>query len=250
MPPFFPFLFLTIFFRHCASGDGHKSWSIMTPICRVPGCGAEAASRYSHYCRNHRARLRRHGAVDQEGVTATDLAPYLAKVRARIEKNRESSAWGQLQGRWLAVVDHARSVVAFFNNGKPGSSFERKAAHEVLKIADAAKPHEVVEVVLAMFIMQEQEPRRFRSDAAFRVQLVRRTRALADVNAGLSYDHKSGKVRRVYRELSPKVIAIIGQWLAVALGGAGVHLAQLEQKEEEGQRKEHLELHKALEELK
>jgi hypothetical protein len=222
----------------------------MTRICRVPGCGAEAASRYSHFCRNHKARLRRHGAVDQDGVTAKDLAPYLAKVRARIEKNRESPAWGQLEGRWLAVADHAMSVVAFFDSGKAGPSYELKAANEVLKIAEAAKPREVVEVVLSMFIMQGQEPIRFRSDAAFRAQLVRRTRALADVNDSLAYDHKSDKVRRVYRELPPRVIMVMGQWLAEALGGAGVHLARLEQEDEERRRNERLELHKALGELK
>lgn len=222
----------------------------MTRQCRVPGCGAVAASRYSHYCHNHKARLRRHGAVNQEGITSADLTPYLARVKARIEKNRESPAWGQLGGRWLTLVDHARSLIVQLGSGKAGSIYERKAAYEVVKIADAAKPREVVEVVLAMFIMQEQEPRRFRSDAAFRFQLVRRTRALADVNVGLSYDYKSDKVRRVYRELPPKVAVIIGQWLAEALGVAGVHLARLEREDEERQRKGRLELHKALEELK
>jgi len=222
----------------------------MNRICRVPGCGAETASRYSPYCRSHKTRLRRHGAVDQEGVTAADLKPYLVRVRNRIEKNHESPAWGQLDSRWLSVVDHARSIIAHFNSGKAGLGYERRAAYEVQKIADAARPRDVVEVVLAVFIMQEMEPRRFRSDTAFRFQLVRRVRALADVNAGLSYDNKSNKVRRVYRELSPRAIAVIGQWIAEALGGAGIHLARLEREDEGRQKAERLELHKALEELK
>jgi hypothetical protein len=133
---------------------------------------------------------------------------------------------------------------------KAGLGYERRAAYEVQKIADAARPRDVVEVVLAVFIMQEMEPRRFRSDTAFRFQLVRRVRALADVNAGLSYDNKSNKVRRVYRELSPRAIAVIGQWIAEALGGAGIHLARLEREDEGRQKAERLELHKALEELK
>jgi len=221
----------------------------MKRTCRAPGCDAEVSSRYSPYCRNHRARLRRHGAVEQQGITSADLKPYLARVRARIEKNPESAAWGQLDRRWLAVVDHARSVIAYFESGKAGQRYERKAAHEVIKITDATTPRDVVETVLAMFMMQELEPRRFRTDAAFRFQLVRRVRALADMSAGQYYDHKTNKVRRVYRELSPRAMAVIGQWLAEALGVAGVHLARLEQRDEERQRNERLELHKALEEL-
>jgi superfamily I DNA/RNA helicase len=56
--------------------------------------------------------------------------------------------------------------------------------------------------VLAMCMMEELDRRRFRSDPGFRFQLVRRVRALADVSAGQKYDHRSGKVRRVYRELT------------------------------------------------
>ncbi len=222
----------------------------MTRFCRVPGCGAEAASRYSPYCRKHKARLRRQGAVDQEGITAADLAPYLALVRARVEKNRENPAWNQLKDRWLTVVDHAKSVIAYFNSGQAGSMYERKAALEIVKVADAVEPFAVVEVVLAMFVMQDQQPRRFRTDTAFRVQLVRRTRALADVSVGRSYDPKRGKVRRVYRELPPKAALFIGQWLASALGGAGLHLARLEKEDEERRVTERLALHKSLEELK
>jgi integrase len=40
-------------------------------------------------------------------------------VRQRIEKNPDSPAWGQLEGRWLAVVEHANGVVAEFRAGLP-----------------------------------------------------------------------------------------------------------------------------------
>jgi hypothetical protein len=221
----------------------------MNRTCRAPGCGAEASSRYSHYCQSHKSRLRRHGAVDQEGITAADLKPYLSRLKRHIEKNRESPAWGQLDGRWLAVVDHAMSVLASFERGNAGPVYERRAAHEIVKLAEATQPRAVIEIALAMFIMQEREPRRFRSDAAFRAQLVRRVRALGDVNAGVYYDHTTDKMRRTYRELSPRAVAVIGQWLAEALGGAGVHLARRERADEERQRNERLGLYKALEEL-
>ena len=109
---------------------------------------------------------------------------------------------GPLDGRWLTVVDHARDVVAAVNAGRAGPGYERMAAYEVLKLAEEVKPREVVETGLAMFMMQELEPRRFRSDAAFRFQLVRRVRALGDVNVGEYFDDETGKMKRVYREFS------------------------------------------------
>jgi len=94
--------------------------------------------------------------------------------------------------------------------------YVRKAADEVLKIAAVA-----IETVLAMSMMEELDRRRFCSDPGFRFQLVRRARLHADVSAGQRYDHRSGKVRRVYRELTPRAVATIGQWLADMIGGAG-----------------------------
>jgi hypothetical protein len=75
-------------------------------------------------------------------------------------------------------------------------------------------------------------------------------RALADVSAGRRYDHRSGKVRRVYRELTPRAVATIGQWLADMIGGAGIQLARLEVRDVEKAKQERQELRAALEELK
>jgi len=132
---------------------------------------------------------------------------------------------------------------------KAGPGYERTAAYEVIKLAEAVKPREVFETALAMFMMQELEPRRFRSDAGFRFQLVRRVRALGDVNVGEYFDHETGKMKRVYRELSPRAAAVIGQWVAEAVGAAGVHLARLEVQDEERMKAERVKLHQALEEL-
>ena len=96
----------------------------------------------------------------------------------------------------------------------------------------------MIQVLLAMYVMEELEQRRFRSDPGFRFQLVRRVRALADVNAGTRYDYKSNKVRRVYREMSPRAVAMIGQWLADTLGGAGARLAKMEREDQERQDRE------------
>jgi hypothetical protein len=222
----------------------------MPGLCRAPGCDSPTTSRYSVYCSRHQSRLRRQVDVAQEAITAADLKEYLKLVRARIEKNRESPAWAQLEARWVALVEHAKGIISGFRAGKAGASYTRRAATEVLKVAESAQPRDVIEVLLAMYVMEELEQRRFRSDPGFRFQLVRRIRALADVNAGTRYDHKSNKVRRVYREMSPRAVATMGQWLADTLGGAGARLAKMEREEQERQDRERSQLHESLASLK
>jgi hypothetical protein len=222
----------------------------MPGLCRAPGCDSPTTSRYSVYCSRHQSRLRRQGDVAQEAISKAELKGYLKRVRQRIEKNPDNPAWGQLEARWLAVVEHAKGILSDFQAGKAGASYARRAATEVLKAAEAAQPRDVIEVLLAMYVMEELEQRRFRSDPGFRFQLVRRVRALADVNAGTRYDYKSNKVRRVYREMSPRAVATMGQWLADTLGGAGARLAKMEREDQERQDRERSRLHESLANLK
>ena len=53
----------------------------------------------------------------QKAISKADLKGYLKRVRQRIEKNPDSPAWGQLEARWLAVMEHAKGVVAEFRAG-------------------------------------------------------------------------------------------------------------------------------------
>jgi hypothetical protein len=221
----------------------------MNRTCRAPGCWAPAASRFAAYCGPHRAALRRHGAVDQKALTKAQLKPYLTLVKKRIAKNPESIAWVNLDERWVALVDHAEGILAAFAKGKAGSRFERVAAQEVVKLAKEVKPREVVEVVCAMVMMWTMEPRRFRSDNAFRTQLARRVRSLTDLHVGERYDHVRGKIRRHYRELTSKAALILGHWLATTLGVGGQHMARLEEAEREQKARESRELHEALSKL-
>jgi hypothetical protein len=222
----------------------------MPGLCRAPGCDSPTTSHYSVYCSRHQSRLRRQGDVAQKAISKAELKTYLKWVRQRISKNPDSPAWGQLEARWLAIVEHAKGIVAAFQSGKPGIRYVRKAAEEVLKVAEAATPRDLIETVMAMSMMEELDRRRFRSDSGYRFQLVRRVRALADMNVGLRYDYKSDKVRRVYRELTPQAVATMGQWLAEALGGAGIHLARLEVRDIEQAKQARQALWGALEEWK
>lgn len=103
----------------------------------------------------------------QEAISKADLNAYLKLVRKRVEKNPESPAWSQLENRWLAVVGHAKVVVAAFQSSKAGTRYVRKAAEEVLNVAEVATPRDVIETVLAIFVMQELDPRRSGRTQAF-----------------------------------------------------------------------------------
>jgi uncharacterized protein (DUF924 family) len=126
---------------------------------------------------------------------------------------------------------------------------ERRAAEELVKLSGQVKAQEVIHTALAVFILQDQHPRKFYSDAGFRFQLVRRVRALTDLNVGAWWDHKANKVKRVYRDLPIQCTSIMGQWLAEAFGGAGIRLAELERADLEKQREAVADYHKALEQL-
>jgi hypothetical protein len=146
-------------------------------------------------------------------------------------------------------VDHAREVARVQLSGRPGSRNERRAAHEVTKLAEDVPPRQVVETVLAVIMMLELEPRRFRTDRAFKTQLVRLVRAQTDVKFGEKWDSATSKVKRWYKELPPKATAIMGQWLIDALGAAALRVARLERTEMEQAAGEKQALQKALSEL-
>jgi hypothetical protein len=215
----------------------------------VSGCSRPAASAFAAFCGPHRTALRRHGAPDQKAVTKARLAPYLRIVKARIARNPDNVAWVTLDERWRALVDHAHGVLKTFASGRAGVRFERIAAQEVVKLAKEVEARAVVEVTAAMVVMQEFEPRAFRSDDAFWLQLTRRVRSLTDLHFGESWDNKRQRVRRHYRDISPKAAVIMGRWLAEMLGVGGQHIARVELAEREKTAKEQVGLHDALRKL-
>ena len=204
--------------------------------CRVSGCSHKAASRWSRYCDSHKSRDRRHGDPIQETIITADLKPYLKLVRQRIDRNQGKPLWPLLEERWTALVDQCRRYLAVAGGGVPYERTRRKAYQELIKVADHVEARTVVETVLSLYLMLDQEPRRFRSHRGFLFQLVRRVRGLTDVNAGQWYDHRSGKVKRAYRDLPPRTAKFLGTMLVAALGGAGVYLADLERKQLDHQR--------------
>jgi hypothetical protein len=65
--------------------------------------------------------------VAQKAISKAELKTYLKRVRQRIAKNPDSPAWGQLEGRWLAVVEYAKGVLAAEKVGRAGVRHARGA---------------------------------------------------------------------------------------------------------------------------
>jgi hypothetical protein len=219
---------------------------------QVPGCWAPRVSCFAAYCRSNRTALRRHGAVDQKANTKAQLKPCLKMVRSRIAKNPNSQAWVTLDRRWVALVDYAKGVVTYFESGTAGNRYELVAAREVVKLSGEVEPRQVAEVVAAMVIMEIMDPRWFKTDQAFWIQLGRRVRSLTDLHVGEDWDHKRQRKRLRYREFSPKAAIFLGHWLATALGAGGQGIAKVEQAERDRKArkaKERQELHAGLSKL-
>ena len=221
----------------------------MSRICKAPGCNGQRSTQFSPYCRAHRARLRRHGDINQQGVSKAELEPYLRQVDQRRQKNPESAIWDHLERRWQAVGSHARAVIGDHDRGQAVQRNELQAAREVLLITGGAATREVVDTALAMYLMQGAELHRFRSDNAFWTQLVRRVRGVASLATGETTS-ASGAKRLKYREMGPRTVNALKGWLVEAFGAAGLRLAQLEESEMEARRNERREFREALGELK
>lgn len=217
----------------------------MNRYCASPGCVSLAAG-HSNHCTRHRKTITRHGHPDQSAITVHELAPYVRMVRTRMKDNPTSPAWGILEARWAALVARSRAVVFAYQQGQVSIRHYRVAAQQFSSLADGATPATVVQTALAMFLLLRYHPHRFRSDRAFRHQLVRRIRGLIATNAGMYWDPKTMRTKRTYRDLPMRAVMVMADELVAAFGGAGLQLADLEKQREDAKRDEQRKLADAL----
>ncbi len=220
----------------------------MSRTCAAGNC-AKTTTGCSKYCERHKRALRRHGHSGQAANTVAELKPYRDRVEARRKKNPHSPAWGILRDRWATVVRGAEEVVAQYSQGRAAIRGEVLAAGHIQRLAGEATPEAVIDAALAMFLMREARPHRFKSDKAFNFELVRRARALAQSNAGSYFDQPSGMVKRVYRDILPVTMERLAVYLTIAFGAAGLQLAALDQRDEDRRAAEGAKLMAALKDL-
>lgn len=197
--------------------------------CAASGCTSLAAG-FSNLCSGHRKTKTRHGHPIQTAISATRLAPYLRRVQARHRANIDNAAWSILGKRWSVVVEESLRTLEAYRGGAASVRHHVQAAEQVRTLDGLGDPMAVAHVALAMYLMADAEPRAFRSDDAFDYQLVRRVRALAPVNSGTYWCHKERRTKRVYRDLPPRVVAVLAHQLKEAFGLAGLQLAGIERR--------------------
>lgn len=218
-------------------------------VCEISGCGG-AVSGFSRYCEPHKRRNRRHGHPNQLALTAHELEPFRKRVRARIEKNRDNPTWNMLCIRWEALIEIAKAEEARYLTGAVHNRYEAEAWFNLIKIGRSTSAMKVIEVALAVYLLQVERPHQFKSDNAFGAQLVRRVRSLAPINVGSYYDHQARKTQSVYRDGKPRTTAILARILQDTFGVAGLTVAHLERHEIDKLRNEKQALYDALGELR
>ena len=217
--------------------------------CNAPGCNHPAASRYAAYCEMHKRRDRRHGDARQAAVTVHELRPYRDRVRRRMKNNPSNRAWLMVADRWQKLTDHARQELKRIDQGGAYSRPTRDAMLAIVRVANDVDALAIIETICAMYLMLEERPHRFVSDAAFSHQLVRRVRGLSRLNAGEYWDNKVRKSRLVYKDPSPRATKVMAELLEEAFGGVGLFLARLDQRDAERAASERADLAAALGEL-
>lgn len=220
----------------------------MLYTCKASNCSRKSASKFGHYCYSHRSRKRRHGAVDQLAITKADLKRYETVLENRIARNKDKAIWSLLVARWEALVSESQRMLRE-TASKPTAAWKKTAAGEIVSLWGIVHPEAIIRTVLAMFLMQDQEPRRFSSDKAFNTQIVRRVRGLSPLNARRWADPTTGRTKTAYTELSPKAVEAIAAKLVAAFGATGVTIAQLERRQYERERQEQAAYHEAMGEI-
>lgn len=167
------------------------------------------------------------------------LRPYVRSVVDRMKRKPEAKIWPNLRERWQTLAKACRADIqnTATENGRTEPVRRRRdAAAVIVRLADDVAADEVIKVALGIYLMRHYEPRRFRSDASFNMQLVRRIRGLTDTAFGRWTDPATGRTKRAAKELPWRTAEIVAELLIACFGVAGLALVKVEQTEEEPKR--------------
>jgi hypothetical protein len=187
--------------------------------CAARGCTRAArrwrfsASGWPRYCERCRQRARRHGHPEQVPIRKPELTEYVKRVKQLISSRERIETYLREQAAVLADVaqmPEARS------NGAWVVRWKQKATEEMVRVLRDVDPISGGVTVAAVFLMRDQQPRRFVSDPAFRTQLVRLWRSQTRLAFGSFWNQRTDKVVSVYKDLPPRVVETIALFLVEA----------------------------------
>lgn len=160
---------------------------------------------FSSYCDKHKRNLARHGHPYQIGVKKADLKPYIAEIRAFLERNHHGKAQAVISDAWGRVVKDAQRFVDRANEGRPFISYEMQAYQAVLSLSREQDAETIGVLLTAMGFWYQDDPRFWKYDEGFRFQTVRMLLRLNPREA--QYHWRNGKMERSrFRETPPKTI--------------------------------------------
>lgn len=195
----------------------------MNHYCIVPNCGQPTTGR-STKCNAHKLTLRRHGHPEQVAIQVTEYGPYRDTIRRLWRAEELAPFWAVVRARWCRCLREAEAIVAEYNRGKPLHRYSVRAAEELVKLDRNVPLEKLACTALALYMLEADYPRRFRSDDAFRFQLVRKVRGLDELAVGKTWNHKRREMRRVYRDLPPGIVRLLHEYLLATFGEAAAKL--------------------------
>jgi hypothetical protein len=106
---------------------------------------------------------------------------------------------------------------------------ERKAAQLIVQIADGVDTDRLIDLTAAVYMLQEFQPSRFRTDDCFDFALGHVLRREAGANRRFT-NKFDGTMKAHYREMGRSTRRRLGELIRKGLGLVGLHIAQLERK--------------------
>jgi len=162
-------------------------------------------------CETHRQRWRRHGHPLQKTIKKKDLKPYLRYVEGLIKRDTTGKIKVGLQRIRDLIHAEAYTVYAdFYERGRAMNARWVKACTEILRVLKSSDPSKPAIVIAAMFLIWADKPYLFVSDRGFYFEMVRQFRSLMPYNTGSYWNQRTGKVHKVYKDLSPRVVELMG----------------------------------------
>ena len=193
--------------------------------CRVQGCPVSAYGR-DVYCGRHRQALRHNGHVHQRRIRKDDLNPYLETVERYRQLHPDKQFWAAVEARWKFLsADCDLSSGHAFGSPSNRHRWSNEAREVVRAVALRVPAWEVCKTALALYLMEKLDGRRFQDDTAFRYQLCQCLRRLSPTSYR-TYFNTAGKIRASHlKEMHRQAIELLGDWLVLVFGLAGLMFA-------------------------
>ncbi|MBA1158682.1 hypothetical protein [Microvirga mediterraneensis] len=128
------------------------------------------------------------------------------------------------------LAEHAQAELARFHRGHAMNRHLVTACDQIEKVTKSVDSIETATTIAAMFLLRDQQPRRFVSDQGFIGQTVRQFRLPSGIARGTTYDQRKDKTVGWFRPLSRKTTEVIGRIMVEAYKPWLVHIQAAEKR--------------------